>query len=175
MDMSSIVKLVMSLFTYHTGRLEKSSEKQPSVKVPEVGVDDGYYIWKKGEKFKLGSYFDTTEFVCQCKHEDCIDQKISIELVDRLDGIREDIGRPLTVTSGFRCTKHQADLRASGVNTVVAKKSTHELGNAADIRPADRNMEGFEKICDPWFFSIGLAKTFLHVDLRDDKERRWNY
>lgn len=178
MDISSIVKLIMSLFTYHTGRLEESSEKQPSkspASEPGVKVVDGYYIWNKREFFKLDKYFNTEEFQCQCTHESCVEQRISAELVDKLYAIREELGRPLKVTSGFRCEKHQADLRKAAVNTVVAKKSTHELGDAADIRPADRNMEGFEELCDPWFFSIGIAKTFLHVDLRDDKERRWNY
>lgn len=147
----------------------------PARKGSEIKVVDEYYIWNKGTFGSLGNYFDTKEFECQCSYDTCVEQRISLNLIGRLDGIREELGRPLKVTSGFRCARHQADLRASGINTVVAKKSTHELGNAADIRPADMNMEGFEKICDPWFFSIGIAKTFLHVDLRDDKERRWNY
>ncbi len=182
MNISNIVKLIMSLFTYHTGQLEKNSGKQPSkivedvvVIVPGIKESDGYYYWNKGQEFNLGPYFKTAEFDCQCKHDSCVEQKISIELVKKLQDVRVELARPVKVTSGFRCSKHQADLRSSGVNTVVARVSTHELGNAADIRPVDRNMTGFLEIVEKSFLSIGLAKTFLHVDLREDKERRWNY
>jgi uncharacterized protein YcbK (DUF882 family) len=95
-------------------------------------------------------------------------------LITKLDTVRIDINQPLIITSGFRCVKYQAFLRAAGVNSVVAKKSTHELGDAADIVPQDGKIEKFESICAKQFDSIGLAKNFLHVDLRIGK-RRWNY
>jgi len=160
----------MSLFTYHTGRLEKSSGSTDSkpAPIPE------YYTWKKGESIQLGAHFNSHEFDCQCKYEDCVEQKISSALIARLENVRSDLGQGLRITSGYRCAKHQVDLRAQGVNTVVAKKSTHELGDAADAQPANRNMDGFETICAKYFDSIGLAKTFLHLDTRKGK-RRWTY
>jgi uncharacterized protein YcbK (DUF882 family) len=87
-----------------------------------------------------------------------------------------EIKQPLVVTSGFRCAKHQADLREDPSLTVVAKKqSSHERGDAADIRPKDRNMKGFEAIAAKHFDAIGLADTFLHVDLRQEGKIRWKY
>lgn len=142
----------------------------------DLKEDSGYYSWKKGEVKTLSKYFDSHEFDCQCKNVDCKDQKISKSLITKLDSIRIEIAQPLTVTSGFRCAKHQQEIRDSGVSTVVAKVSTHEKGDAADIRPKDGKMEGFETVCAKQFDSIGLAKTFLHCDLRTDKKnRRWNY
>ena len=63
--------------------------------------------------------------------------------------------------------KYQAFLRASGVNTVVAKLSTHEQGNAADVAPKDGKIDAFLKLAEKQFDSIGTASTFLHLDLRN--------
>jgi hypothetical protein len=144
-------------------------------KEPGLRSDAEFYYWKKGESFVLSPYFHTTEFSCHCNYKDCIEQKISKSLITKLDLIRKDINQPLVVTSGNRCTKYQAHLRNTGVNTVVAKTlSQHELGKAADCYPANRNMTGFEDTCAKYFDSIGEAKTFLHLDLRPGK-RRWLY
>ena len=136
---------------------------------------DGYYVWKKGEIFPFNKYFKTSEFDCQCKLKDCIDQKVSIKLIGKLVELREAIQEPLTVTSGFRCKAHQEEIRASGVSTVVAKVSTHETGDAADIKPTRTSIKDFETMAARFFMAIGIAKNFLHLDLRDDKVRRWPY
>lgn len=145
--------------------------------IPKPGLKeaDGYYRWNKGEIFALSPYFSTNEFDCQCSYESCVEQRISKGLIGKLNDVRIETKKPLVITSGFRCSKHQADLRNSGTNTVVAKISTHEKGDAADIRPVDRNMTGFLEITEKQFDSIGLAKTFLHVDMRTGVKRRWNY
>ena len=136
---------------------------------------DGYYIWNKGDIYSFNKYFKTNEFSCQCKHPECVEQKTSIELISKLTELRKAMNEPLTVTSGFRCEAHQEDIRKSGVSTVVAKKSTHELGDAADIKPTRTPIKDFETIAARYFKAIGTAKNFLHLDLRDDKVRRWPY
>ena len=148
-------------------------KSQPST-LSGLKEEEGYYTWKKGDSLVLSKYFNTKEFTCHCQFPDCSKQRISKALITKLDNVRTELKQPLIVTSGFRCFKHQAFLRAAGVNSVVAKQSTHELGNAADIVPSNGNMEGFEDLCSKQFDSIGLAKNFLHVDLRIGK-RRWNY
>ena len=180
MNINKIVELVMSLLTYHTTVSKSSSKKAPSVSsptvevVPELKIVDGYYIWDKGQVFELSTHFTTEEMDCQCKHEDCVQQKISEKLIDKLEMIRVDIAEPLVITSAYRCTKHQEDIRNSGVSTVVAKKSTHELGDAVDCRPKSGMNPGFEPTCSSEFTSIGRAKTFLHLDMREGY-RRWKY
>ena len=168
-----IAKLMKFLSTSATGESENNS-KSPRSPSSEPKEEEGYYIWNKGENLSLSKYFGTKEFTCHCNFPDCSKQRISKGLITKLDIIRSEIKQPLIVTSGFRCVKYQAFLRAAGVNSVVAKKSTHELGDAADIVPQNGHMEGFESICSKQFDSIGLAKNFLHVDLRIGK-RRWNY
>lgn len=140
-----------------------------------MNKNEKYFIWQKGEKEKINEYFSTSEFSCQCKNDDCKEQKISIEFINSLTDLRKALGQPLTITSGFRCKKHQEALRSSGVNTVVAKTSTHELGEAADVKAKNTEIEDFLIEAAKHFKSIGIAHTFLHLDNRRDKVRRWNY
>ena len=139
--------------------------------------NSNYYIWNKGDVyfFDKDQYFKSSEFVCQCKYKECKEQKINKDLIKKLILLRKEINEPLVITSGFRCEAHQKDLRKQGVNTVVASKSTHELGDAADVYPIRMKIKDFMIFCAKQFKAIGIAKTFLHVDLRDDKERRWDY
>jgi len=144
-------------------------------------IKDGYYIWTKNQKQPINSYFNTKEFTCQCNYSDCIEQKISVDLVERLTKLREAINSPLIITSGFRCSKHQKDLIKAGVNTVVATKSQHELGNAVDCYPLKKqiDMNTFLEKAKELFYSIGIANNFLHLDIRPKKQngeyRLWKY
>lgn len=95
-------------------------------------------------------------------------------MIVRLDLLRKEARQPIIVTSAYRCHEYQAFLRAAGVNTVVAKQSTHEQGNAVDAVPKDGKIDQFLLLAEKHFDSIGLAKNFLHLDLRNGK-RRWNY
>jgi hypothetical protein len=174
--MSKIVEQMVSLLISVIGGSTVSSKKPVSTSPPAPKIDGDYYIWKKGDTLVLSKYFGTAEFSCHCNFSDCKEQRISKSLITKLDKIREAEKQPLIVTSAFRCTKYQAVLRASGVNTVVAKLSQHELGNAADIVPKDQKnvRTTFLDICAKEFDSIGLSDKFLHCDLRLGK-RRWNY
>lgn len=140
-----------------------------------IEIKNGYYCWKKGQNGWLNDWFKTIEFECKCKNASCIEQKISLELIKRLTNIREEVKSPLRIHSGFRCSAHQEAIRKSGVSTVVAKKSTHELGNAADISVSRLVTAELVTVAAKYFYSIGTALNFAHVDLRDDKIRRWDY
>lgn len=173
-------ELIMSLFTSlisKSGRISKepSSEiRADAVKIETVGEEGNYYVWDKGDDLTLSKFFSTKEFSCHCDHLDCKKQRVSKTLITRLDAIRVESNQSLRITSGFRCGAYQTFLRNTGVNTVVAKKSTHELGDAADVQPKDGKIDAFLLVVEKQFDSIGLAKTFLHVDTRVGK-RRWNY
>lgn len=140
-----------------------------------IKIENGYYIWSKGENLWLNNWFKTKEFECKCNNKECKEQKISVELIDRLTKLRVEVNSPIRITSGFRCKKHQEEIRNSGVSTVVAQKSTHELGDAADISVSSLIVPVTIPFAAKYFKSIGIANNFLHVDLRDDKVRRWNY
>lgn len=153
-------------------------------------IVDGYFIFHKGEAsgFRVpgynASYFDTGEFECHCDYVECREgeQRVSVELLRRLCEVRERLQLPIIVRSGYRCHQHQEALRAKGLNTAKGK-SSHELGHAADCmpkepevsRPGKGTMKRFLALCAGQFKAIGVAATYLHVDIRDDKERRWSY
>lgn len=140
-----------------------------------VKRENGYIIWDKSDKEHISKWFTTTEFNCKCEHDTCKEQKISEELINRLEWLREASKSPVRIHSGFRCEKKQEDIRKSGTSTVVAKKSQHELGNAADVSVSALTIPHLMKLAEMKFKSIGIALNFLHLDTRDDKVRRWNY
>lgn len=179
MNIKWIVDLITHLLTSHTTASKSSSKKAPSPSspmdnTPKLREEDGFYLWEKGESFVISKHFSTKEMTCRCKFPECKTQRISKDLIQRIEKIREEIAQPLIVTSAYRCTPYQEFLRKHGVNTVVASKSQHELGNAVDVVPKDGKMVGFQDVCAKHFESIGLAKDFLHLDTRTGK-RRWNY
>lgn len=118
-----------------------------------------YFIWDKSEKQQLSKHFSTEEFECKCKLPSCKEQRISKELIDKLQKLREELNIPLTVTSGYRCKEHNTNIGG-------AKSSQHLLGNAADIVIKDLN-KLFED-CKKHFDHIGdgRPKGFIHVDTR---------
>lgn len=66
---------------------------------------------------KIGTYFDDYEFACKCgRHgydsdgHPILDHVIDKRLVDVLDAIRERIGQPIEVLSGYRCPEHNAEV-----------------------------------------------------------------
>jgi uncharacterized protein YcbK (DUF882 family) len=131
--------------------------------------DKLFYIWDKSEKQQLSKHFSTEEFECKCKMPTCKEQRISKELVDKLQTLREDVGIPLVVTSGFRCLDHNIAIGG-------AKSSQHLLGNAVDVRIGDLNR--LLDLCIKHFKAVGdgRLKGFIHVDVRKtDKPLLWTY
>ena len=76
-------------------------------------------------------HFKAHEFKCKCGTCGCAGE-IHPELGAWLDRIRERVGRPVVITSGRRCLKHNKAVGGSAV-------SQHITGNAADLLV--RNMD----------------------------------
>ena len=137
-------------------------------------IENGYYIWNKNESGKLTPNFNLEEFQCQCSYPECVEQKASVELMDRLERVRGNAGFPLAITSGFRCAAHQKALAETpGVETAVGL-SQHELGNAADVRCNSLTGAELTLKAQDIFTSLGVARRFVHMDLRPGY-RRWSY
>lgn len=136
--------------------------------------DDLYYTWKKGQDFLLSQFFSTKEFDCKCSRPECVEQKVSAELIDRLTWFRAATKSAIEINSGFRCEEHQAALRKAKVNTVVARTSQHTEGKGADVWIKSLTIDQALPIAEEKFDSIGVGRNFLHVDLRVGK-RRWKY
>ena len=112
-------------------------------------------------------YFSIEEFTCSHTGE----HVMSEDFLFLLDELRERCGFPFTINSGYRHPSHP-------VEASKAHPGTHTEGIAADIKVNN----GFQrrKIVDEAlkmdvFGGIGVAKDFVHVDVRDDTPVLWNY
>jgi len=130
-------------------------------------------MWEKGEKHMLTDHFSTEEFNCHCTSRLCKEQKISIDLVEKIQAIRDALKIPVWIVSAYRCKVHQAALEKNKQFETAKGVSQHCLGNAADITCSA--MSVMKDDLPKHFKAIGYAKGFFHVDLRDDKLRRWTY
>ena len=111
----------------------------------------------------VSEHFAYIDFTCPC----CDRLKIVDRFyahVDILENMRDILGFPIIVNSGYRCVKHNRDV-GGGV------KSQH-LYFATDIRPTWGN--GFSgKLKSMYvlarelkFDGIGRYQSFIHIDLR---------
>lgn len=123
--------------------------------------------YKKGVAVKLSDNFKSTEFDCHgsgC----CTNTLIDDKLVEYVQKIRNHFGKPITVTSGYRCPTHNK--RIGG-----ATGSRHSKGQAADIVVKDIAPREVAKYAESiGILGIGLYETssdghFVHVDTRDYK------
>lgn len=106
-------------------------------------------------------FFKIEEFKCPCCGENRIDKKF----VELLDYARIEADTPFVITSGYRCQKHNDKVKG-------VEESAHTLGLAADIR-AETSSQRFlilKSLIDIGFSRIGIAKTFIHVDMAKENK-----
>jgi uncharacterized protein YcbK (DUF882 family) len=129
------------------------------------GDDDMSYT--KGNAVKLSTNFNSTEFDCHgsgCCSTTIVDPK----LVEYLQKIRDHFGKSVTITSGYRCAKHNKNIGG-------ATKSYHAKGQAADIVVKDVAPAEVAKYAESiGIKGIGLYETnkdghFVHIDTRTIK------
>lgn len=145
--------------TYHT-RFTTKIDK-------EVDSDMGYFNCTKGQVSKLSEHFNSTEFDCHGK-SCCSNTLINQTLVEYLEKIRTHFGKPITISSGYRCSVHNK-------NVGGATKSRHAMGDAADIivkGVAPREVAKYAESIG--ILGIGLYETskdghFVHIDTRTKK------
>lgn len=112
-------------------------------------------------------FFRLEEF--NCTHTNL--NKMDHEFLEKLDLLREKVGFPFRITSGYRDATHPAEARKAEPGT-----GTHCQGIAADIAVSN----GFERMnivheAIKMGFSIGVARTFVHVDDRKTTPVMWTY
>ncbi len=124
---------------------------------------------------QLTRNFNKTEFECNdgSPMPDDVLQNI-VELANNLQILRDYIGKPLTVTSGYRSPEHNT--RIGGV-----PNSQHLLGKAADLVAKNLTAKQLslivEKLTEKGEIAeggIGLYNGFVHYDIRGERTR-WNY
>jgi len=124
--------------------------------------------FQRGDKTALTKNFSRSEFQCPCG---CGQQFVDPELAEKLQLIRDKLGKRIKITSGYRCIKHNSSKSVRG-----SKQSRHLYGIAADWRTDDRSVNpvalgilaqkaGFGGVGVYWH-SKG---AFVHTDTRNGK------
>lgn len=131
--------------------------------------------YPKTSQEKLSDHFNVSEFACPCTT--CTETLLDSDLVSKLEGVRLLLQAPIRINSGYRCANYQAELRLRGYETAVGL-SQHQLGRAADIMASEGDVSGgvLEALSrQAGFRAVGVGNVWVHVDLRDDRDRRWTY
>lgn len=120
-------------------------------------------------------YFNYTEF--DSPDELGSGKQMSEKILDMLDLAREKFDKPIKITSGFRTEAYNKDLKARGYK--ASSKSSHLKGLAVDIQ-CNNSKDRFELVdilLDVGFNRIGIANTFIHADIDEDKPSHviWTY
>ena len=123
--------------------------------------------YAKGSNTKLSANFNSSEFDCHgsgCCSSTLVDDK----LVTYLQQIREHFGKPVNISSGYRCATHNKNIGG-------ATGSRHSKGQAADIYISGVTPAEIAKYAESiGILGIGLYETnsdgfFVHVDTRETK------
>jgi len=85
-------------------------------------------------------------------------------VANRLQLLRDLLGKPIRVTSGYRSIQHNARIGGS-------PNSFHILGMAADIVVDGMSPKEVQEYLKHWSGGLGSYDTFTHVDIRDEKVR----
>ena len=102
--------------------------------------------------------------------------KMDLEFLHKLDEARMLAGTPFKITSGYRSQAYNEDLRKRGYK--ASNNSSHCKGCAVDIA-VNSGLQRSAIVCaliKAGFTRLGIAKTFVHVDLDKDKQNSiWLY
>ena len=109
-------------------------------------------------------HFSSKELMCKCGCGAYIRNDVLIQLLEK---IRAMIDAPVIVLSGYRCPKHNAEVKNA------APGSKHVLGMAADLRQYKVSNGVFHSMIRrawsegelPELGGLGLYETFVHVDV----------
>lgn len=123
--------------------------------------------YKRGDSTRLSTNFKVSEFLCKgsgC----CTEGKIDEKLVEILQQIRDHFGKPVYISSAYRCPAWNK--KVGGVSG-----SYHTYGRAADIMVEDTAPAEVARYAESiGVLGIGLYETdadgyFVHVDTRTNK------
>ena len=106
-------------------------------------------------------WFKEKEFACKCCGQlpPLARENVKALVREVLDPVREKLGKPVVVNSGYRCEKHNKDV--GGV-----RNSQHLRGEAADVTCADLPRLKALIIENGKFDQLITYPTFLHVSYK---------
>lgn len=154
-----------------TGTFDDTTEKK-ILSVVATGEKPQPTATTEDNDWKNIRYFKKSEFKCKCggKHCNGYPAEIDVTMVGYADEIRHRLGKPLSVNSGLRCAKHNANV--GGVSN-----SQHVYGTAADLGcPSGTTPAKMAAIAEEVMGGtggIGVYPWGIHIDSRKTKSR-WN-
>ena len=106
--------------------------------------------------------FKREEFTCRCG---CGRNEMKPEFLERLQALRSVYGKPMAVTSGYRCPQHPKE-------AAKAQPGMHNTGLAADVGISGSEAVALLRLAlEAGFKGIGINQKgdgrFLHFDLRE--------
>ena len=106
-------------------------------------------------------WFKEKEFACKCCGQlpPLARENVKALVSEVLDPVREKLGMPIVVNSGYRCERHNKDV--GGV-----RNSQHLRGEAADVTCADLPRLKALIIENGKFDQLITYPTFLHVSYK---------
>jgi uncharacterized protein YcbK (DUF882 family) len=117
--------------------------------------------------------FTRQEMACKCG---CNSEGVQPQLMDKLQELRTRYGKPMTITSAYRCPRHP-------VEATKTTPGAHALGLAADI--GVQGAEAYEVLklaFELGFTGIGVQQKgsgrFIHLDVATTQLPRpttWSY
>jgi uncharacterized protein YcbK (DUF882 family) len=116
----------------------------------------------------LSDNFTIDEMQCPC----CKKCEMDPKFIETLQGIRDYLNIPMKVTSGYRCRNH---------NELVggAPNSKHLSGIAVDVsmkyHDSQRMYELIQVALSFGIQGIGISKSFIHLDAREQPGKLWTY
>lgn len=120
--------------------------------------------YAKTDKTQLTQHFNITEFRCKGSTCGCTETLHDPALSAFLQQIRDHFGKPVYITSGYRCPKHNSETVNASTN------SRHTKGQAADFIISGVAPAEIAKVAESiGVLGIGLYDDFVHIDTRQTK------
>jgi len=116
-------------------------------------------------QIKIADDFWLWEFACPC----CNRVIMSRKLLEQLQLLRNDLGSPILINSGYRCENYNQKIGGHPF-------SYHKKGMAADIYCHDRPiLEVLFLARELEFTGIGYypKRLFIHLDVRPGDRKEW--
>ena len=112
--------------------------------------------------------FTKKEMSCKC----CCRHILDEDFMNKLQNLRYKFGKPMIITSGYRCSRHNDAVSSTGLTGV------HTTGKAADIRIHGKDAYDLLGLSVYDFSGIGICQTgdrskrFIHLDTLEDTRIR---
>lgn len=128
-------------------------------------------VFDKSNNHDLLPELTLKEFKCSCKHPDCTRTLILYSTLKSFEKLRNRYNKPIRITSGFRCQKHNLDVGGKF-------NSYHKIGAAIDIQPwmdpsnepkYQEELDRLQECAEKYYDIVIRYNQFLHCHNYGDR------